>query len=237
MLTNRYSQPYRFILFDMDDTLFDHSRSSRLALEKLYEKYKIGKQAISLADFFDCFAEHNLSAWKAYGNGLIDASRTRVGRWERLIDQLGIEGIDPPAISEDYLSSYMERLFLMEGAIDVLQYLKPRYPLAIITNGFRDIQSRKMDAYQLWDFFEYFLCSEEVGVGKPNLEFFKHALQKIKASNHECIYIGDSVYSDVAGANRADIDLIWYNPRALELPHGYWVRQQIEDLRELMQLL
>jgi putative hydrolase of the HAD superfamily len=97
--------------------------------------------------------------------------------------------------------------------MELLDYLKPKYHLHLITNGFQEVQHTKLIGSGLEPYFETLTVSEEVGVKKPNPEIFLYALQKANASHAESLMIGDEMAVDIDGARAAGIDTILFNPK------------------------
>ncbi len=98
---------------------------------------------------------------------------------------------------------------LFDGAIDILSYLKPKYKMHIITNGFEEVQHKKMKNSDLLPFFDKIITSEEVGVKKPNPIIFNYALEKSEALPEESIMIGDNFEADILGAKNVGMYTIF----------------------------
>ena len=115
-------------------------------------------------------------------------------------------------LSEDYVYWSPRIVRLVAGTKELLDYLKPKYHLHLITNGFQEVQHTKLGGSGLEPYFETLTVSEEVGVKKPNPEIFRYALRKAGATPEESIMIGDEMAVDIDGAHAAGIDQIFFNP-------------------------
>ena len=113
-------------------------------------------------------------------------------------------------ISHDYIEFLPENNKLMDGAIEILEYLKPKYRLFIITNGFRDVQDKKLKNSKIKHYFEAIYDSESVGVKKPDPKIFKHALKDSGSNPKESLMVGDNYEADVLGAKKLRINTLHF---------------------------
>ncbi|MGI9548268.1 MAG: HAD family hydrolase, partial [Flavobacteriaceae bacterium] len=95
--------------------------------------------------------------------------------------------------------------------LDILEYLKPRYKLHIITNGFQEIQEKKLRKSNIYGYFDQVVNSEMAGVKKPNPEIFKLALQMANTTAAASIMIGDNIEADILGAKAVGIETLHFN--------------------------
>ena len=133
-------------------------------------------------------------------------------------------------LSEDYVYWSPRIVRLVPGTMELLDYLKPKYHLHLITNGFQEVQHTKLSGSGLEPYFETLTVSEEVGVKKPNPEIFLYALRKANASPAESLMIGDEMAVDIDGARDAGIDTILFNPKGetIEGERTFEVRNLLE---------
>ncbi|MBO7736273.1 MAG: HAD-IA family hydrolase, partial [Clostridia bacterium] len=110
-----------------------------------------------------------------------------------------------------------------------------RYKICIATNGLYEMQSSRLQEFL--PHTHAFFVSETLGIIKPNRAFFTGMLTALQAKAEECLFIGDSLTSDVAGANTVGMDCVWFNPKAKQLPEGYTVKGQIEKIEDLQKYL
>lgn len=229
-------QNKKHIFFDLDHTIWDFDRNAEETLNELYETYNLkGLGLHSCADFITTYTENNHKLWTDYHLGKITKDFLRAARFNKTFIQLGISpDVIPHQFEEDYVSISPTKTNLFDGAADVLTYLKEKYTLHIISNGFKETTLTKMNLSSLNPYFEHVIISEDVGVNKPNPLIFEYALEKAKAMKEESIMIGDSIEADIYGALNFGMEAIFFNPLKKEKPAD--VHQEIIHLKELMNL-
>jgi HAD superfamily hydrolase (TIGR01549 family) len=140
-------------------------------------------------------------------------------------------------LSDTYIHISSKKHNLLPNAKETLEYLFPKYPLHIITNGFDEIQSIKMNAGQITHYFQEVVTSQNSGFKKPDSRIFEYALKKVGAVAEECLMIGDSFQSDIVGANRAGIDAVFFNPDQRPQDISLKPKFEIQNLMELKKIL
>ena len=204
---------YKSLFFDLDDTLWDTAHNNKVCLEEIFHDYHFGRYYPSFEVFFDFYMPHNLQLWTKYRSHAIDR-RTLIT--ERFLYVLRPMGIDDEVlawqINDDFIQRTATKTKIVDGAIDLLEYLFPKYRLLILSNGFREIQSRKMQNAGLAPYFERILLSEDVSIQKPHRKIFDYALKNTNSRRSESLMIGDSLEADIEGAQNAHIDQVWFNP-------------------------
>ena len=198
------------IFFDLDHTLWDFDKNSALTFEKIFELNKI---AVNLNDFLEVYVPINFKYWKLYREEKVDKKTLK---FSRLNDAFKAMEIDISSrmvhkLSDDYITHLCTFNHLFAGAIDLLDYLTPKYQLHIITNGFKEAQQAKLNQSNIDHYFVTVTNSEMVGVKKPNPKIFKHALKMANASIVNSIMIGDNLEADILGALNIGIDAICFN--------------------------
>jgi YjjG family noncanonical pyrimidine nucleotidase len=230
---------YKHIFFDLDHTLWDHNTNSRLALEEVYQSFNLQEIGITSCDDFNAiFKETNFQLWDKYEAGQINQSQLRHQRFRLVFNKLGVKNHDLcDSISESYMEISTKKSNLLPNAHETLKYLQPKYPLHIITNGFDEVQSIKMEAGKITHFFREIITSQNSGYKKPDSRMFAYALKKVGASAGECLMIGDSFPSDIVGATRAGIDAVFFNPEQRNQEISIKPKYEIHDLAELRGIL
>ena len=221
------------IFFDLDHTLWDFDRNSEMAFDRIF-KNKFPE--IKTQDFILKYAPINQACWKLYQNDQITHLELRYNRLKFSFDALNfvISDSNINEIANDYIEFLTDNNYLFDGAIEVLEYLKPKYRLHIITNGFATVQDKKISNAALAGYFETITNSELAGVKKPNSIIFDYAVNVAKASKENCIMIGDCLDADVNGALNAGLDAIFFNDKKVEAPQNI---KQINHLLELKKYL
>jgi putative hydrolase of the HAD superfamily len=227
---------YKHILFDLDHTLWDFDRCSCETLGELFHEHQLQRLGIGEEEFIDTFKVVNRRLWALYSAGAITQHELRTNRFRTIFKELGIdENVVPEGLAEDYLQLCPLKPHLLPFAREVLNYLKEKYVLHIVTNGFADIQAVKMTSANIGSYFTEIVTSERAGCKKPDRRIFDFTLQQIKARPEHCIMIGDSLDADILGARNASLDHVFYNYE--KLVHTEKPMHEINCLSELMHLL
>ena len=204
---------YKHIFFDLYRTLWDFDAAAEVAFERIYEQYHLKDLGIPSAhEFHEVYHPLNERLWELYREDKItkdDLNRTRFLKPLEHYDIHDIELADHLSMDYVYWSPRIVRL--VPGTMELLDYLKPKYHLHLITNGFQEVQDTKLSLSGLKPYFETLTVSEEVGVKKPNPEIFHYALRKAHATAEESLVIGDEMAVDIDGARAAGIDQIFFN--------------------------
>ncbi len=225
------------IFFDLDHTIWDFDRNAKETLQDLYVKYKFEDLCgdANPHHFITAYTSNNHRLWGLYHHNQIDKPTLRRLRFEDTFTELGIDpNLFPWDFEEEYLAVCPNKTNLFPNAHETLSYLKERYTLHLISNGFQEACERKLAGSQLADYFETITISEIVGINKPDARIFQHALQGGKANPDTSIMIGDNLDADVRGAQNFGMDAIYFNPLVAEVPSD--VLHSITDLKELQQL-
>lgn len=221
------------IFFDLDHTLWDFDKNSQMAFDRIF-KNNFGE--IKIEDFIEKYIPINQECWRLYQNDQITHQELRYNRLKLSFDALNYSMSDENInqIASDYIEFLTDNNYLFDGAIEVLEYLKPKYKLHIITNGFANVQDKKINNAALGDYFTTITNSELAGVKKPNSIIFDYAVNLAQASKANSIMIGDDLDADVNGALNAGLDAIFFNVRNIDAPKNY---KQINHLLELKKYL
>ncbi len=200
----------KHIFFDLDHTLWDFDTNSNQSFKYVFKQLGVDVD-------FDKFKNHyypiNDAYWKLFRENKISKSDLRYGRLNDTFKKLKIK-VSPQVIN-DLAEAYIQNLSnyntLIEGTFDILDYLKPKYEMHIITNGFEEVQSKKMSKSGLAPYFKSVITSEQVGVKKPNPKIFNFALESCQAQVSESVMIGDNYEADVMGALDFGLEAIFCN--------------------------
>lgn len=200
----------KHIFFDLDHTLWDFDKNSGLTFEKIFGIHNVD---INLNEFLDVYEPINFKYWKLYREEKITKPELRYGRLNDAFTKLNFSVDDRliDVLAYDYIEYLTTFSHVFDGAHEVLEYLKDKYELHIITNGFEEAQERKMLASNLKSYFKTVTNSEMVGVKKPNPKIFNFALQTAKAIPKESIMIGDNIEADISGAINVGMDAIYFD--------------------------
>lgn len=229
-------KPVKHLFFDLDHTIWDFDRNAEETLLELYERYDLKAKGLSsAATFISKYTENNHKLWAEYHRGEITKAHLRAQRFHSTFTELGVHPDHiPAAFEDDYVTLSPTKTHLFDGAKKVLAYLRDRYQLHIISNGFKETTLMKMDLSGLNPYFTHVIISENVGVNKPNQAIFKHALELASARLSESVMIGDSLEADIYGAQQFGMNAIYFNPLQKEKPAD--VPHQIYHLEDLLDI-
>ena len=221
------------VFFDLDHTLWDFDKNSELTFETIFNK---NHPAIETKVFIEKYVPINHECWQLYQYDKITHAELRYNRLKYSFDALDylISDEEIDTIANDYIQFLPENNHLFDGAIEVLDYLNQKYNLHIITNGFAEVQFKKINNSNIRSYFQTVTNSEMAGVKKPNPIIFNYALDLAKATKENSIMIGDSFDADVQGALDAGIDAIFFNESKIQV-EGHI--KQINHLLELKKYL
>jgi len=223
----------KHIFFDLDHTLWDFDKNSALTFDFIFKKHKV---EVNLSDFLNVYEPINLNYWKLYRDERVSKAKLRYGRLKDTFDALQVIVKDEliHQLSEDYIANLTNQNHVFDGTFELLEYLKPKYELHIITNGFEEAQHNKMKKSNLLQYFKTVTNSEMVGVKKPNPKIFNFALQLANANTNNSIMIGDNYEADVQGALNIGLDAICFNYHNTNLASDIKVVNHLLDLKKYL---
>jgi putative hydrolase of the HAD superfamily len=223
----------KHLFFDLDHTLWDFDKNSAFAFETIFKERGF---TISLPDFLNIYIPRNQHYWKLYQVNQISHEELRYFRLKDVFDALQFDASDAiiHQISEDYINYLPEYNHLFDGAIELLDYLKPNYKLHIITNGFASVQTKKLTNSNIGHYFDTITNSEMAGVKKPHPTIFDFALSLADASKEESLMIGDSYEADIVGAQEAGIEAVFFNEQNIEVENQVVQIKHLLDLKNIL---
>lgn len=222
------------VFFDLDHTLWDFEKNSDLTFQKVFDKQQV---QVNLQDFLTVYKPLNREFWKLYREEKISKEALKYQRLKKTFDAISYSISDDliDVIAIEYIEFLPHFNHLFDHTFDVLDYLKPKYQLHIITNGFEEIQTKKMQSSNIHHYFDKIITSESVGVKKPNPKVFEHALAIANATKDNSIMIGDSVEADIEGALQVGMEAIHCNFEGEEIVATNF--KSITSLLEIKQYL
>jgi len=221
---------YRFLLLDADRTLFDFDAAQQQALTEVLEARGLpaGPQALA------AYRLENQRLWDLFEQGGITKEELLRRRFPDFLRRLGLPETGAEELNRGYLQGLGSRCIPMPGAEEVCRLLAQHCKLYIVTNGISAVQRGRMARCTFRDCFGGVFVSEELGCQKPQPEYFRQVARRIPGFDPAgALVVGDSLTSDIAGANAAGLESCWYNPAGLPLPAGLRCRFQISSLSQL----
>ena len=160
---------YKFVFIDLDDTLWDFHTNARISLEQMFNERNLKQFFENFDEFFRIYAKRNIELWEAYGKGEISKDFLMAERFRYPLSRMGVDDeLLAEEIGHQYLDILPNQTALMPDAIEMLDYLKAKYTLTIISNGFTEVQYRKINSCGIRDYFAHVVLSEEAKALKPN---------------------------------------------------------------------
>lgn len=224
---------YEIIIFDVDDTLFDFAKSEHAAFRRVFEQYNIVE---GLELYKKRYKEISKGLWNELENGRMSLGELGSERFRRLFVEHELD-LDASLFNQEYLRFLGEQSHLVQGAENVIKGLSHKR-LAIITNGFRDVQTSRINNSPLKGSFEQIIISEYTGFQKPQTKIFDYAFDKLQITDKSnVLMVGDSLTSDIQGGNNFGIDTCWFNPAHKENHTSIKPTYEIYQLEGLLEII
>ncbi len=223
---------YTSLFLDVDNTLLDFYAAEDFAVRRVLKAHSLPFDDATVK----LYSGINQSYWERFERGEIPKSAIFEGRFETLLEILGATG-DTAAISKEYCCYLSEGYFKVEGAIEILEYLKNKgYKLYATTNGLASTQFKRIKNSGIEPFFDKIFVSEEAGHQKPEKEYFDYVIDNIpEKDKSKMLIVGDSQSSDILGGINAGIDTCWFNFQ--DETAKYKSKYEITKLSELKAIL
>lgn len=225
------------VFFDLDRTLWDFDTNSNRALKTIFKQLNLDRVIEDSTVFIEDYIRINEKLWDDYRKGLTTKEILRVQRFHEALKNHGVEDMDLAThYCELYIDFCPQLTTTFPGTHETLKELKELGKrLHIITNGFSEVQYKKLKNCGIIDFFDVIICSDEVGVNKPEPEIFKIALRDAQTKSRSSAMIGDHPQIDVLGANQVGMRGILFDPH-VHYSHNP-AMEKITALNEIPNLL
>ena len=230
---------YKDLFVDFDDTLYDTHGNAVIALSETFDVFHLERYFADPQAFYDAYWMANIDLWGRYSKGEITRDYLIVERFRRPLS-VG-QGLDVTEalcleMSDRFLDFCASKPGVVDGAHELMDYLKGRgYRMHMTSNGFHEVQYKKLAACGLRDYFDTIILSEDAGVNKPSLLYFDYAFKVSGAERATTLMIGDNLQTDIVGASNAGIETILFNRWNIEpSPVPTYT---VMTLREIIQIL
>ncbi len=228
---------------DLDDTLIDFKANSRAALTRLWQERGFSRLWPTPEEWISAYEHHNVPLWVDYSVGLIPVETLRAERFRRPLTDAGMSDEEAlglyPSLDKEYLDYMAMEKRLIPGALELLHYLRDKgLTIGILSNGFADVQHRKIENAGLSSLIDVTVLSDDIGVNKPDTRLFRHAQSRTMwpddAGAH--LMIGDNPATDIGGALSAGWSAIWFNPRrsVADLPPEAITVSSLDEIQQIL---
>ncbi len=226
---------YKYILWDVDGTVLDFIKAEANAIKTLFNKYSLGECTPHMIKQYSLI---NTKYWKMLERNEISKPEVLIGRFREFFELVGVDTSVAEDFNRDFQLALGDTIDFCPHAMEMLLAQKGKQTIVAVTNGTKVAQEKKLRLSGLDKIFERIFISENVGFEKPNIEYFDYVLGELGVTDkREVLIIGDSLTSDILGGEKAGIDTCWYNPNHNENNLGVTVTYEIDDLRQLTEIV
>lgn len=246
-MTGNRHKAYTDVFIDFDDTLCDTHGNADLALREVYADFGLGRWFSRADIFYDSYWRANIELWQRYGRGEVTRDYLIVERFRRPLSMADRSDADSGPLhideqlclkmSDHFLDCCATKPGVVDGAHELVDHLRSRgYRLHLCSNGFHEVQYRKLHSCGFDGCFDSIILSEDAGVNKPAAAFFDYAFSISHAVPQTTVMVGDSWESDISGARAYGLDTIYFN-RFPDYPAPEPVTHEVHSLREIMNII
>ena len=259
---------FKAVMFDLDDTLLWDERSVQEAFEAVCAaaakevpgldprrlEEAVRREARALYESYETYPFTQMiginpfeGLWGNFTGGNLQEFRKleklapeyRAESWTRGLKALGVDNAELGyRLGEMFAAERRARPYVYDETFDVLERLKGKYKLLLLTNGSPDLQQEKLDGVpELAGYFDHIVISGNFGEGKPSPRIFRHALDLLGVEPREAIMVGDKLTTDILGSNRAGIPNFWINRRGLARDESIVPVYEGSSLKQLFPIL
>ncbi len=233
---------YKDLFIDFDDTLYDTYGNAVIALRETFDYFQLKRYFSDPQVFYDSYWEANIDLWSRYSRDEITRDNLIVERFRRpLSEGKGIKVTKEFCleVSDRFLDFCSNKPGVVDGAHEVMDYLKKKgYRMHMTSNGFHEVQYKKLAACGLKDYFDNIILSEDAKYNKPSKAYFDYALKIAGAQSDSVLMIGDNLNTDILGALHAGLDAMLFNRWQVDVsgvtPQPTFVVDQLRDIIKIL---
>lgn len=224
---------YPYLLLDADNTLFDFDAANHAAFAAVCRFCGLE----NTPERYEQYETINSGLWEQLNRGEVTKDYLVIERFRRFLRLVDLQA-DPEACNRIHLQQLGSSTILLPNTLEVCRQLAADHKLYIVTNAVAAVQRRRLAESAIAPYITDAFISEEAGASKPSRAYFDYVMGRIPGITREnCLVVGDSLSSDIQGANNAHLPACWFNPHGLPRPEGLRIDYEIRDLRELMELV
>lgn len=223
------------IFVDLDDTIWDFTANSKVALRRTFESYGLQSQC-PFERFAGSYMPNNERLWTLYHHGRITRDFLKAERFRVSFEECGIR-FDDSGIPERFDHDYLENIVVLDrtvdGARELLSHLRKRGEIHVLSNGFKDLQYRKLKSARLDGYISKIVLSDDIGVTKPDKRLFDYALTVTGGDAATSLMIGDNYDADILGAHGAGWRTVFFNRKGMR-PNPNVADLTVEKLADIL---
>lgn len=223
------------LLWDVDNTLLDFSAAERAAIRALFQEYGLG---VCSEEMLQRYAAINTAYWERLERGELTKPEVLVGRFQEFFETEGIDAAIAPGFNEKYQLRLGDTIVYRDDSLHIVTSLRGRVRQYVVSNGTVTAQTKKLRLSGLGALMDGIFLSEELGVEKPNVEFFDKVFSVLgDTDRNQVMIVGDSLTSDILGGSNAGIVTCWYDPDGKPEVGKVHPHHKISDLHEVFSLI
>lgn len=254
------------IIFDLDDTLLFDQKSVKTAFEKTCDYAATIKnvdsreleEAVKVAarGLYESYPTYDYTVliginpfeglWGTFDDPtpqfqqmkeIVPAYRAQA--WTNGLATVGIEDAELGAeLGERFVEERKKAPFFYEDTFEVLDQLKGKYELILLTNGAPSLQNLKLEITpEIVPYFDHIVISGDFGKGKPDASIFEFVMDKAGLTKDEAIMVGDNLMTDILGSSRVGMRNVWINRENKPKNPDVVPTFEVTSLTEFLQLL
>lgn len=229
------SNMIKIILWDIDGTLLDFHAAERVAIRNLFDKFGLGE---CTDEMLARYSKINKGYWERLERGELSKPQILVGRFETFFAEEGLDTSVAFEFNQAYQLSLGDTIVYRDDSYEIVKSLKGKVLQYAVSNGTIVAQTKKLQRSGFGGVLDGVYLSEQLGVEKPNIQFFEQVFAEIgPIDKAEVVIVGDSLSSDICGGNNAGIRTCWYNPDGHKAPSEYQIDYEIADLHEIYEIV
>ncbi len=223
------------LLWDMDETLLNFAAAERAAINALFQEFGFGECSDAM---LERYSKINRSYWERLERKELTKPEILVGRFRDFFEAEGLDSTVAAEFNEKYQLSLGDTIVFRDDSYNIVKSLRGKVKQYVVSNGTIAAQTKKLRLSGFGELMDGVFLSEDLGVEKPDILFFKKVFEEIHPEDKsQVMIVGDSLTSDIQGGNNAGIMTCWYNPEQKPYQGDLRIDHEIRDLHEVYDLI
>ena len=222
-----------FLFIDLDDTILDFHKAEAIAVAKTLQSFGLEPTETVVSRY----SQINKGYWERLERKEVTREFLLVNRFADLFNEYGLT-VDPVQCARTYEKNLGTGHYFLPGAYEAVESLSKKYKLYLASNGTSHVQAGRLESANISHFFQGIFISQEIGVNKPDREYFTRCFARIPGFHLEkAMIVGDSLSSDILGGKQVGMRTCWVNPKGKTSPDNLKPDYEIPSLSALESLL